>query len=59
MALHSKRVKKSRPGEQGMISGGQDTGQDDGIHDASGSICARHLKDNGEWRCVRVAGVEV
>lgn len=58
VALHGQRVEQSRSGEQSVVTGRQDTGQDDGIDDAAGSLGAGHLENNGKGRGARGLGVE-
>lgn len=50
MALDGKGVEQSHTGEQGVVSGREDTGHDDGVDDTSGGFGTGHLKDDGERR---------
>jgi len=59
MALDGKSVHQSHASEQCMVAGGENTGENNGVDDTSGSFGARHLKNDGERRCASLLGVEI
>lgn len=48
MAFHCQRVEQSYSGKEGVISGGKNAGEDDGVDDTPRCFCASHFKHNGE-----------
>jgi hypothetical protein len=59
MTLVSKSVHESHAGEKSVVSGGENTGENDGVDDTSSSFGACHLKDEGEGRRAGFLGVEI
>ncbi|KAI6763843.1 hypothetical protein HG530_007632 [Fusarium avenaceum] len=59
MTLVSKSVHESHAGEKSVVSGGENTGENDGIDDTSSSFGACRLKDEGERRRAGFLGVEI
>lgn len=59
MTFHGQSVQQSRSGEQRVVSGRQDTGQNDGVDDTACSFGSSHLEDNGKGRGTCFLGVEV
>ena len=59
MTFQSQSVHQSHASKESVVSSRKNTGQNYGVDDASCSVGASHLKDDGEWRCASFLGVKV
>jgi hypothetical protein len=58
VALHGQSVQQSCSSKQSVVTGRQNTSQDDGVDNTAGSLGAGHLENKGKGRSAGVLGVE-